>query len=280
MSLVDDLKNYKFNIHICTNNFGPFHSHSFFELAYVIKGSAYHILDDDKRIVKEGDYFIIDYNSHHTYKKFLNKEFEVINCLFIADFIDKSLINKENFTDLVNSYMIKHNNSYVNISPTNNIFNDENGYIKNLLNHCQKEFINKKSGFMEVIRSKIIEIIILTMRKNEESYLLSSDPVCDYIIKYSSDNITQKNILQNVSKELNFSISYISKRFKENMNISFTSYIQKIRIERFIFLLLNTNKKIYEIASVCGYNDMKYFYYIFKKLTGMTPKEYKKISTK
>lgn len=270
------LNEYKFNIHICNSVISSSHSHSFFEIAYVLSGSAVHYLDGDKKIIKKGDYLIMDYDANHSYIKNGSEDLKIINCLFLAEFIDKSLKNHKNFDDIVNNYMIKFNNPNINISPVNYIFFDEKGEIEKILKDCLEEYENKEPNFLEIIRLKLIEIIILTMRKNNSSLPVSSDFVCQYIIKYCAEHITEKNILNNISKELNFSVSYLSKKFKENMNISFTSYIQKIRIEKCLFLLSNTNKKISETAFLCGYNDMKYFYYVFKKYVGMTPKEYRK----
>ena len=128
---------------------------------------------------------------------------------------------------------------------------------------------------MEVIRSKLIEIIILTMRKNEESKPVSTEYICDRILKYTAEHMSEKDILKNIGRELNFSVSYLSRRFKENMGMSFTDYVQKLRIDQSMCMLGNTNKKITEIAEFCGYSDMKFFNSIFKKYVGMTPREFR-----
>lgn len=276
MRILNRLTESNFDIHICKTSSAYAHSHMYFELAYVLSGSAVHWLEGEERLIKEGDYLIMDYNAHHNYVKNEDEKFELINCLFLSEFIDKTLQNRQNFNDIVNNYMIKLNNSVVNISPANNIFTDDDGYIGELLKRCLYEYQNKKSGYMEIIRSKLVEIIILTMRKNDYSKPVSSDEVCDYILKYTSEHLEQRDILKVVSAELNFSISYLSRRFKENVGISFTDYVQKLRIEQSLCLLANTDKKVLEIASICGYSDMKFFNAIFKKNVGMTPREFRK----
>ena len=45
------------------------HKHSFFELAYVASGKAEHTVDGNSRILEKGDFFLIDLNSSHEYKK-------------------------------------------------------------------------------------------------------------------------------------------------------------------------------------------------------------------
>jgi len=275
-NLNTDLRDIKFNIHICTASCSFPHSHSFFELAYVLSGSAIHWLDGEKRVIKKGDYLIMDYDAQHNYIKNEDEKFELVNCLFLPEFIDKTLKNKHNFNDIVNNYMIKLNNSVINISPANNIFNDEDGYIGQLLQGCLTEFREKKTGCMEIIRSKLIEIIIITMRKNTDNTTRISDPLCEHIVKYTSENLTQKDILKCVSNQVNFSISYLSRHFKEKMGITYTEYLQKQRIEQSLSLLLHTNKKVVEIAELCGYSDMKFFNSLFKKNIGLTPRDFRK----
>ncbi len=275
MKVMNYLSEKNLDIHICKNSSAYPHQHSFFELAYVLSGSAVHWLDGQERVISKGDYMIIDYDANHNYVK-NGEDFELINCLFLSEFIDKTLKNRRNFNDIVNNYMIKLNNSVVNISPANCIFGDDDGYVGELLKRCLWEFDNKQAGYEEIIRSKLIEIIILTMRKNENSQPVSLDPVCEYIIKYTSENMLQKDILKSISEELNYSTSYLSRRFKKNMEISFSEYVQKLRIEQSMCLLGNTDKKITEIATICGYSDMKFFNSIFKKNVGMTPRQFRK----
>lgn len=271
-----DLKQLKFNIHICKTSSRSSHSHEFFELAYVLSGRAIHWLGGEERVIKKGDYLIMDYDAHHNYIKYEDEEFELINCLFLPEFIDKTLKDKQNFNDIVNNYMLKLNNSVLNISPANNIFSDEDGYIGQLLVRCLSEFEEQKAGCMEIIRSKLIEIIILTMRKNTDSVARITDPLCELIVKHTSENLAQKDILKDVSREVNFSISHLSRHFKDKMGITFTEYLQKQRIEQSLALLVHTDKKVVEIAEYCGYSDMKFFNSLFKKTVGLTPREFRK----
>ncbi len=275
MKVMNYLSEKNLDIHICKTSSAYPHQHSFFELAYVLSGSAVHWLDGQERVISKGDYMIIDYDANHNYVK-NGEDFELINCLFLSELIDKTLKNRRNFNDIVNNYMIKLNNSVVNISPANSIFSDDDGYVGELLKRCLWEFDNKQAGYEEIIRSKLIEIIILTMRKNENSHPVSLDPVCEFIIKYTSENMLQRDILKSISEELNYSTSYLSRRFKKNMEISFSEYVQKLRIEQSMCLLGNTDKKITEIATICGYSDMKFFNSIFKKNVGMTPRQFRK----
>ena len=75
---------------------------------------------------------------------------------------------------------------------------------------------------------------------------------------------------------LAMSTSYFSSIFKNYTGETFIEALTKKRIEKAKILLKNTQKKTYEIAAEVGYGDPHYFSSAFKKMTGMTPREYAK----
>lgn len=69
---------------------------------------------------------------------------------------------------------------------------------------------------------------------------------------------------------------YVGRIFKKKTGISLKEYINIVRIEKAKALIRENNHKIYEVARMCGYDDnAKYFSYVFKKLTGIHPKDFK-----
>ena len=55
--------------------------------------------------------------------------------------------------------------------------------------------------------------------------------------------------------------------------------LQRIRLERAKQMLANTDKKMDDIAKLCGYQSGNSFWVAFKQATGMSPKQYQKQST-
>lgn len=72
------------------------------------------------------------------------------------------------------------------------------------------------------------------------------------------------------------SASHFSRIFSQEAGITFIEYLTQVRVERAKELLRCTNKKIAEIAQEIGYRDTRYFYTLFKKNVGCTPREYRK----
>lgn len=68
---------------------------------------------------------------------------------------------------------------------------------------------------------------------------------------------------------------YVSRRFREELGLSFSEYLQSCRIHHACNLLAGTNRSIQEIASEVGYHDPLYFSKVFKKCMGVTPSNYR-----
>jgi hypothetical protein len=83
--------------------------------------------------------------------------------------------------------------------------------------------------------------------------------------------------LQQASDELEINPSYLSREFSKYFdNLSFGDYIRKLRIEKAIHLMTDTDYSLTEIAYLTGFSDQSHFNRIFKKQTGQNPSLYKK----
>ena len=85
--------------------------------------------------------------------------------------------------------------------------------------------------------------------------------------------------VEQLCDEVNISRTYFNKIFKERLGVTPTVYINQKRIEKAKFLLQSGDYSASEIALLCGFNDVKYFYVVFKKETGQTTLAFKKACT-
>ncbi len=93
-------------------------------------------------------------------------------------------------------------------------------------------------------------------------------------INYIRSNFDKDLSLKTVSKEIFVSNCYLSHLFKNEMNMTFSDYVTKIRMEESIMLLKTGEQMIQDIAFKVGIGDANYFTKIFKKYYGVTPKNY------
>ncbi len=254
----------------------PVHSHDFLELAYVLEGEAEHLMNENRMIIKKGDYFIIDYGASHGYNKTSEKGFKIVNCLFNPALIDHSLKKSRSFAEVLNSYMIKCFYTARPLNPANYVHFDSDDSIRELVCKLLGEYEEKSVGYIEILRCILVEIIVRTIRKLGKE--VGEDSISGYISSYVNRNYADKNILGNLSEIMNFSLPYLSSRFKSETGISFSDYLKRVRVEQGCRLLANTDKKIIEIAGLVGYSDVKFFNKIFKTHLGMSPREYRAVN--
>ena len=97
--------------------------------------------------------------------------------------------------------------------------------------------------------------------------------------KLIEKNFKKENLsLGEISKIFNMSPNYICRIFKEKTGTTLLNYINNLKILEAKKMLVQTDKKIWEISQELGYSNQYYFSMGFKKATGYSPKEYRKQS--
>lgn len=91
-----------------------------------------------------------------------------------------------------------------------------------------------------------------------------------------SNSLEQKHSIARCAKQLNISESYFQLIYKKLFGISFQQDLILMRVTRARFNLSTSNLSLSQIAEFCGYNNEVHFYRQFKKLTGVTPAQYRK----
>jgi two-component system response regulator YesN len=101
-------------------------------------------------------------------------------------------------------------------------------------------------------------------------------PVISNVKKYIEEQYSDSMLsLKSAAEKMNINLYYLCRMFKQEVGVSFSGYLTKIRIREAIKLMHNDQMKIHEIAEKVGYNSQHYFSSAFKKVLGIAPSEYK-----
>ena len=93
-----------------------------------------------------------------------------------------------------------------------------------------------------------------------------------YIHEHYMENISLKLL----GEHFFMNSAYLGQIFKKHYGVSFSDYLNQIRIEEATRLLRRTDYRVYEIAAMVGYRDSDYFINRFEKIRGETPAQYRK----
>ena len=99
------------------------------------------------------------------------------------------------------------------------------------------------------------------------------------IFKEIKENYHQKISIENIADKLGVSVSYLSRKFKEQTSQTFLDVLNKYRIQKAIELLHTSKYRVYEISDLTGFSDYKHFCCVFKKYTQTAPTEFAKNSS-
>ena len=265
-----------FTICNATNRFIAPHGHQYLEFAYVQQGVMEHHIQGQTYLLQPGDFFIVDYGVTHAYQRVSEEKLLVRNFLFIPAFLDRSLVGSMSFQDVMNSYLLRFCSRTLRTSPTGITFHDTDGRIQALLDEISQEYKNREYGYMELIRSTFVKVLILTLRnigKDEETPHTSQ--VCARMRRYAEAHYQKKLKLKALAEEMGYSDAYLSQKFHQEMGIPFTEYIHRLRVEKSCHLLETTDYKVSRIAEEVGYDGVKFFNQIFKAHLSITPREYR-----
>lgn len=257
------------------------HDHSFLELTYIIEGEAEHILDGHMSVVKPGDYFIVDYGSRHSYKSLGSEGFLNLDLIFLPEILDPILKGTKSLRTLLEHYLLHFNINSLVQNPARMVFHDDTGQIKKLMDLINDEAEARRPGYTELIRCYLIEILLLTVRHLDDAEAAASgQDISAFITAYVAEHYMEELTLRDIADRMNYSLPYISKRFKDDMGTTFVKYLQNYRVMQGCRLLTSSRKSLGEITELVGYKDVKFFSALVKKMTGLSPADFRRTGGK
>lgn len=152
-------------------------------------------------------------------------------------------------------------------------------YFEQKFNDIYKSWSQKKPGYLYDCKAafyKILEHIAKQKTETQSDSIASGlNDAAEYIHEHYSDKTLTVNFL---AQRANMSDTYFRKLFVKQFSETPLKYINSLRIERSLELLMSGYYSVSEIAEKCGFDSQNYFSNVFKKFTGKTPSQYKKRS--
>ncbi len=229
-----------------------------YQLLYVAKGSANFTVHGQDHTVSEGSIVIYHPQQPQLYSYNLSQNTEVYWLHFsgagINDRIDRLGFKNSPF------YRVGVKNAYIEI-----------------FEKIIKELQLRAEHFLELSDLYALELLSL-MSRNLSSNSLNPYRVNELIqnvIELINKNFQKKQSVNEYAKLCSMSTCWFINSFRAYTGITPQQYITNIRISKAKELLAYSSFNITEIASIVGYENPFYFSRIFKKSTGLSPREYK-----
>lgn len=225
----------------------PEHAHDCYELVYYIDGEGISGYGKDSFSYGPGTYLLITPNIPH-YEKH-EKLTKIIAVGFRMNEFNENVYSRH--------------------------FLDKNAIIFNYIQEIRKEYKQKQPFFERIINNIIKNIVINIVRELSVQYQ-SQEDLLDYVISFINEYYMTNITIEQLAKYSNYCIDHFRTLFKNKTGLLPKDYILNLRINKAKELLTKTNKPLDNIALSCGFEYYSHFSNCFKKITGISPSEYRK----
>lgn len=244
----------------------PPHWHSPLELIFVLNGSAEMSINGHRHLVVPGDFVLIDSNQIHESK-----------CATMT-------------MGLCIHYSRQHLQKYIPDLDHLNLQFSRDLLIKEkldiylqiceLLKKLPPLHVQQPLGYRLECESIAMEVLYLILthfaRPAEESLIpenIGSLDRLSAITSYVDDHYSKPISLEEAAQKLGLSREYFCRFFKQSLGVTFTRYVNQIRLIHIYHDICNTEDGIMEIVERHGFTNYKLFNKMFKEIYGCTPRE-------
>ena len=249
-------------------------SHDFWEMVYVDKGTINITADKKNYTLSQGEIIFHKPNEFHS---IYANEVDAANVfVFSFDAPQKSMVFFKNRCMQVPPELKKH--------------------IAAIVNESEKTFqpmkVNDKSlkvrddapyGGQQLIRTYLEQFLILLIRTNQKNNDVRLFPTKESlenhlvgdIIEYLKNNMDKKINMDDVCEEFKYSKTYLSSIFRKDTGYTIIAYWVELKIKEAKRLIRSSSLNFSQISDKLAFDNPHYFARVFKRVTNMTPTEYK-----
>lgn len=251
------------------------HGHAdFSELVVVMDGSADHIVDTEHFPVRKGDVFVMGSGIRHGYDNV--KGLRICNVMFRPEALlngDHDIKQHAGFHAL---FLLEAEvNRTAGFRSRLRLSHSDFADIESLLTMTVKEYSSDDPGKKTMLQACFMQIVVKLSRLYDAP---AKQPEISGMAEAAA--FMESHYMEDISIEQVLEISHYSQRhfirlFSAAYNTTPQKYLMGIRIRKACSLLKESSLPITEVAMRCGFGDSNYFSRAFRKVSGMTPSQFR-----
>ncbi|MDR0932371.1 MAG: AraC family transcriptional regulator [Victivallales bacterium] len=244
----------------------------FWKITYILDGKGTMILNDSEFPIHSKSVYIVHPGALTTYRM-ESDALELYNIVFDPLMIEHELTElKDDF-----HFFAIFSDSFLQSEHASLYIQEAESGIETLIKSMEREFEYKRSNYQALLKWKLMELLILLLRKGEQK-IKSRNP--QQIVEYV-DNILTKYYYEEIqpaklANNIGITVNHLCRLYKKQTSKTISEQLRQIRLNHVAEALKNSSLSITEIAFKSGYNDLSYFYRAFNKFYDCNPREYRK----
>jgi AraC-like DNA-binding protein/quercetin dioxygenase-like cupin family protein len=251
------------------------HTHNYLELAYVLEGEFCQNIQGRDVCFHKGECCLIDTNCTH--QDYLTAKDARVIFLGISNHIFNKVLS-ENIpegilTEFFGTALLSQKEvmQYLHLRPKE----EEDERIETILGSLLDELIHLDVGSEYICRGLVKRLLwhlclaydfSLSKEQTKEMNVLIGDEILRYIREHEADISIQDLVLK-----FHYNEDYFNRLLKKREGVTYSAYLQNLRLEKARELLEDSSLSIEEIIDQCGYHNKGFFYKIFVEKYKMTP---------
>ena len=250
------------------------HSHIFFEIALVVSGSGTYSVGGREYSIERDSVLVFSSNEQHYITDIGESGLKIINLHF-----EPRLLWGRSFDSLTENHLnfcFAHSDTFENLIPP-----ERSHALRNTFSMLISELSEKREEYALQVKSLLNTMIIELIREHGYSAKtagISRDKhkIVRDTVRYIDAHFSEDLSLELLARRSGMSPNYFSAFFHVAGGITLWDYINSRRVEAAMRLLKDEKSlNILEIAVQCGFNNTANFNMVFKKITSMTPSNYR-----
>ena len=255
----------------------PLHWHDEMEIIYIKKGHGYVTVDFQQYKVSGGTIVLILPGQLHSIEQMNELSMEYENIIFNAAMLLPRTEDSSS-TGFLRPFL----NGQIFIPSVYTVDSEQHAALSACLDACDEICKTKPVGYDLYIKGKLYELFyVLSNRCRNENNPRTTKSLdkLKIVLKFVERSYMHKITVAEVADRIDFSESHFMRYFKENMGTSFVDYLREYRLTMAARLLIASDASILSIAEEVGFDNLSYFNRAFKKHYGVTPSQYRRLTT-
>lgn len=257
----------------------PRHTHNYVEIVYMCSGSTTHLINGTQVTLRTGEMLFLSRNAAQEILP-AGQDDIAVNLIILPEFFDQSLTMLENQDNLLHDFLVEclRSNSQdihylhfkaAHILPVQNL-------MENLIWMLLHKQPNKRS--MNQTTMSLLFLHLMNFTDNVDVGKNHAEQELTFTVLSYIEEHYRGGELSALAQRLGCSLYWLSRIIRQTTGKTYTELVQEKRLMQAAYLLRNTTLSITDISLDIGYNNFSYFYRIFKKRFGMTPRDYRILS--
>ena len=233
-----------------------------YQLLYIVSGKGHFYFHGEDRVVYAGRMVLIQPRQEQRYEYFGEDKPEV----YWVHFTGSDVKN------ILRSYNIPMDDPI--------FYSGASSTYSYLFKEMIYELQNCKTGYEDLLTMYLRQIFLLVQRTRQEERPTVSTYIqeeMEFARRYFNEHYNESISIQEYAESRNMSVCYFQRNFKQIVKHTPMQYLLTIRVNNAASLLETTDYSMAEIAAIVGYEDPLYFSRLFRKIKGVSPRDYRNL---